>query len=272
MKKIIYILLVITSCSKDDNLLPTGKVDYLFEDGFETQDNDLMELFPSNGSRWTNIQQVNPNGGDNEIGIESNTVLSGNNSLRVYTTASDSALSKIDIEKEGFKAPEGSTVRIEANFFIASTENIENLLLIDLECCSCWDPTVSDNQCPGIRLIMKANDFLSIERGKILGSTMLQTNMAFPRNEWVNVVWEMNLSPNSDGFNKLFINNQEVLSETGMNMPNASLFKTEFAANGIDFELQQPLFYERFQIGATANPTQSNIEIFIDDVKLKITE
>ncbi|VAW11664.1 hypothetical protein MNBD_BACTEROID03-1711 [hydrothermal vent metagenome] len=88
--------MLITSCSKDDNVVPTSKVGYLFEDGFETQDNDLMELFPCNGSRWTNIRQVSPNGGDNEIGIESNTVLSGNNSLRVYTKASDSALSKVE--------------------------------------------------------------------------------------------------------------------------------------------------------------------------------
>ncbi|GAB5551862.1 MAG: hypothetical protein Sapg2KO_14530 [Saprospiraceae bacterium] len=57
-----------------------------------------------------------------------------------------------------------------------------------------------------------------------------------------------------------------------MNMPNASLFETEFANNGIDFELQEPLFYERFQIGATANPTQFDIELFIDDVKFEITK
>lgn len=153
---------------------------------------------------------MNPDSGENEIGIESNIVFEGDNSLRFYAKASDNTLSKSDIEKEGFNAPECSTVRIEANFFIASSENIENLLLIDLECCSCWDPAVP--------------------------------------------------------------NNQEVISESGMNMPNAILFEAEFANNGIDFELQQPLFYERFQIGATANPTQFDIEIFVDDVKLDISE
>jgi len=272
LKKIILILFIITSCSKDDNPTPTNEINYLFEDSFETQGNDLMELFPNDGSRWTNMQQVNPDSGENIIEIESNIVLVGNNSLRIYAKASDNTLSKADIEKEGFNALKGSTIRIEANFYIATTENIENLLLIDLECCSCWDPTVPDNQCPGIRLMMKGNGFLSIERGKILGSTIGQTAIAFPRNEWVNIVWEMKLSPNNDGVNKLFINNQEVISEIGMNMPNASLFETEFATYGIDFELQEPVFYERFQIGATANPTQFDIEIYIDDVKLKIDE
>jgi len=38
-------------------------------------------------------------------------------------------------------------------------------------------------------------------------------------------------------------------------MPNAELFQAEFAANDIDFELKEPLFYKPFQKGATANPT-----------------
>ncbi|MGL1886003.1 MAG: hypothetical protein OCD76_05770 [Reichenbachiella sp.] len=271
MKKIIFILLIISSCSKVDSPIPTDEVIYLFEDGFETQGNALEELLPSNGSRWTNIQQVNPDNGINAIEIESNLVLEGNSSLRIFASASDSTLSKADIEKGGFIAPEGATIRIETNFYIASTENLENLLLIDLECCACWDPTVPDNQCPGIRLMMKSNDFLSIERGKILGATITQTAIAFPRNEWVNVVWEMKLSPNNDGVNKLFINDHEAISESGMNMPNASIFEIEFATHGIDFELQEAA-YERVQVGATANPTLFDIEMYIDQVKLEIEE
>ena len=275
MRNVIILVFVLISCSKGDkegNVIPSNDTDYLFEDSFETQGNNLAELFPNDGSRWTTMQKVNPDNGENEIEIISNTVLEGANSLRVYAKASDNTLSKANIEKGGFKAPEGSTVRIEANFFIASTEDIENLLLIDLECCSCWDPSVPNNQCPGIRLMMKSNDFLSIERGKILGSTLLQTEASFPRNEWVNVVWEMTLSPNNDGTNKLLINKEEVISETGMNMPNANLFKDEFADYGTDFVLQRPIFYERLQIGATANPTQFEIEIFVDEVKLEISE
>lgn len=276
VKKLILIcgVMILASCTEDDNAIPETEniEDYIFEDGFETTGNDLSELFPNDGSRWSILQQVDPDNGENEIELASNIVIEGNNALRIYAAASDNTLSKADIEKGGFSAPEGSTVRISANFYIASSHNLENLLLIDLECCSCWDPTVPNNQCPGVRLIMKNNDYLSIERGKILGSTITQSNIAFPRNEWVNVAWEMKLSQNNEGYNKLFINNQEVISESGMNMPNAKLFETEFANNGIDFELQEPLFYERFQIGATANPTPFNLELFIDAVQFEITE
>ena len=272
VKRLLILALLFTACTENDpsTTVHEDEVNYTFEDGFETSGNELSELFPNDDSRWTNIQQVDPENGNNEINLESSTVLAGSSSLRIYAEASNNILSKADIEKGGFSAPEGSTIKITANFYIASTANIENLLLVDLECCSCWDPEVPDNQCPGIRLMMKANDFLSIERGKILGSTIVQSAVAFPRNEWVNVVWELALSSDNNGINKLYINDDEVISESGMNMPNADLFRAEFAKNGIDFELQEPLYYERFQIGATANPTQHDIELFIDDVKLEI--
>lgn len=270
--EILAFLLVLAACSSDN--LPDVNQDtiYLFEDGFEVSSGDLMDLFPSDGSRWSNLQQVDPAGGMNEISLENTIVSEGNNSLKIYAHVSDSILSKADIEKGGFNAPERSTVKIAADFFIATTDSIENLLLIDLECCSCWDPSVADNQCPGVSLMMKENDHLSIERGKILGSSIVQTDYAFPRNQWVRVEWESRLSQNDDGFNKLTIDGVEVISENGMNMPNAEQFEAEFAESGIDFELQEPLFYERFQIGATANASPSSVELYVYDVRLEILE
>jgi len=178
----------------------------------------------------------------------------------------------MDIEKEGFNASENDKVIIKADFYINSNANIEDLLLIDLECCSCWDPTANvENQCPGIRLQMSGgNDFLSIERGKIAESTIEQTSFQFPRNEWVTVQWEMTLSDNNNGMNKLLINGTEVLNSNSTNMPNAQTFRDIFAQEGIDFTLQEPTFYERVQIGATANPTAENIELFVDDFSITV--
>lgn len=268
IRKISWVLMMgLTACSLQDP--EVQQVALQFEDGFEVSDADLTMLFPNDGSRWTNIQQV---GERNEIALSTQTVSEGMHSLRLFAGSTESVLSKMDIEKGGFVAPENAKVRIEADFFIATEVDIENLLLIDLECCSCWDPTVPDNQCPGIRLMIKSNDYLSIERGKILGTTLTQNQVAFPRNEWVKVRWEMVLSPDEDGINTLLINGEEALAITGMNMPNAALFREEAAGLGIDFELQEPVYYERLQIGVTANPTSSDVELFIDDFKLTITE
>lgn len=274
-KIILYTFIAVgfLTCDKDDNTTEEQTVEnFIFEDGFETENNSLDELFPSNGSRWTSIQQSNPTNATNEISISETQFSEGQNALRLFAFASDSSLSKMDIEKSGFSAFANDKVIIKADFYVGNTENIENLLLIDLECCECWDQTVNvENQCPGVRLIMSGgNDFLSIERGKIAESTIEQTSFQFPRNEWVTVQWEMTLSDNENGMNKLLINETEVINSTGTNMPNAKTFRDIFAQEGIDFTLQEPTFYERIQIGATANPTTENIELFVDNFSIKV--
>ena len=268
---------VFLSCDKDEKILeePLGE-NFLFVDGFETQNDLLDELFPSNGNRWSTIQQTDPTNATNEMSISNAEFSEGQNALRIIAYQSDSDLSKVDIEKNGLNIISGNKVTIKADFYIVGTEPIENLLLLDLECCSCWDPTVGDNygsenQCPGVRLMMSGgNDYLSIERGKISGTTMQQTSFAFPRNQWVAVQWEMTMSDNENGLNRLIINGTEVINEAGMNMPNAQVFEDVFLNQGINFTLQEPTFYERVQIGATANPSAGNIELFVDDFSITV--
>ncbi|WP_394751330.1 heparin lyase I family protein [Spongiimicrobium salis] len=263
----------ISACEKNnDNSEEPGIGNFVFEDGFETQNNTIDELFLSNGGRWTGIQQVNPANSTNEISISQTIFSEGESSLHLFASQSDNILSKMDIEKEGFNASENDKIIIKADFYINSNANIENLLLIDLECCSCWDNTADiANQCPGIRLQMSGgNDFLSIERGKIAENTIQQTSFQFPRNEWVTVQWELNLADNDSGVNKLLINGTEIINTAGTNMPNAQKFRDLFAQEGIDFNFQEPVSYERIQIGVTANPTPENIELFVDNFSLRI--
>lgn len=246
-------------------------VPFIFSDGFETTTDDFFNLFPDDGSRWSGTQIVSPNSGENSLMLSTEQVREGQQSLVIESKQSDEILSKVDIEKGGFIAQENSTVIIETDFYIDSNTNLENLFLIDLECCSCWDPNVPDNQCPGIRLSMSGgNDYLSIERGKIAGTTLSQSELQFPRKEWVNVRWQMQLSSLDNGINELFINDQKVLSESAMNLPNAELFKTLFAENDIDFELQQPIAYERVQIGATANPNAEDLTMYVDNFSISV--
>ena len=75
IKITLYTLIVFGffACDKEDNTTEEQTVEnFIFEDGFETAGNSLQELFPSDGSRWSNLQQVNPNNGENEIEIENN--------------------------------------------------------------------------------------------------------------------------------------------------------------------------------------------------------
>jgi len=264
-------MFVVISCNNDDPENNEIDLPYLFENGFEVMDNNVDELILQDASSWTNIQQVDPSNGINSITISTDIVNEGNNSLRILALPSDDILSKIDIEKFGFIAPVGSTIKIEADFYINTNEDLTDLFLIDLECCSCWDSNVPNNQCPGVRLkIGGDNEYLSIERGKILDSTIGQAEISFPKFEWVRIVWEMELSQENNGKNNLSINGIEVISNEGINMPNPELFRQEFASAGIDFTLPENVFYERVQIGATANPSSNAIEMYIDNFSLSI--
>lgn len=270
-------LLLGSACREEerDEGLPKSEF-FLFEDGFETENGNLVELFPSNGSRWSTIQQDDPAGAINEISLSKAEFSEGQHSLRLFVNQSDSRLSKMDIEKNGLEMQSGDKVTIKADFYISGTQPLTNLLIMDLECCSCWDPEVVENfglesQCPGVRLMLSGEEgYLSIERGKILGTTLRQTDLAFPRNQWVTVLWEMTLSDDQNGENKLTINGVEVINRNAMNIPNAQVFRDAFAKEGIEFNLKEPTFYERIQIGATANPTAGNIELFVDNFSIRV--
>lgn len=274
----LFLVFLISSCSetdaREDEMVLEAPLpqSFIFSDGFEGVEGEFNALFPEDNSRWSNIQMVNPMAKENIIGLTNEQASEGQYSLSIFSVSSDETLSKIDIEKSGLVIAEDQTLSIAAGFYIGSDENLEGLLLLDVECCECWDPNVPENQCPGVRLMMsEGNDYLSIERGKIGLETLEQDQISFPRNEWVTIRWVMKLSPNTEGINQLYINEQLVIDETGDNMPNSDIFEQIFAAEGVTFKLQTPVFYERVQIGATANPTPSDIPIYVDDFSLQIT-
>ena len=275
MRISIFLLLIffscgLISCKQDEPMLIEFELPYLFENSFEAEGLNASQLILPDASSWTNIQQVDPNNGINSISTSTEIVSEGEKSLKIVSMPSDDVLSKMDIEKFGFEAAPGTTIRIEADFYINSNVDLTDLFLIDLECCSCWDLNVEDNKCPGVRLKIGGNEYLSIERGKITLPTINQSEFSFPKFEWVNIVWEMQLSQESNGINKLFINGNEVISTNEVNMPNSENFKEEFAAHGIDFTLPENIYYERVQIGATANPTPNKIEMYVDNFSLSI--
>ena len=80
----------------------------------------------------------------------------------------------------------------------------------------------------------------------------------------------MKLAPDGEGLNRLTINGTQVIEESGKNMPNNAEFEQAFEIAGKEFQLQEPLGYERIQLGATANPTEFEVELFIDNFKLSI--
>ena len=267
------ILVALAACerSEADPPAPPPDLPYVWSDGFEAPNATVDDLLARDGSRWTNVQLVHPSGGTNVLEPQRDRVREGEAALRIVAQPADDILSKAGIEKGGFFAPEGASVTLAADVYLAGAPDLRELFLIDLECCSCWDPDVPDNQCPGIRLKLAGDGpYLAVERGKILGSTLRQDDTPFPTDRWVRITWELDLSTEDAGATRVLLDGVPVLERSGYNLPVADALRAAFAAEGIDFELTQPVGYERFQIGATANPTSSTVELYVDDVEVRV--
>jgi hypothetical protein len=267
---LIFLLVLLASCKEEEAEQPsTSLTGYEFRDGFEAS--TFQNLFPEDGARWTNVQIVDPDSGQNRLELDSTRFSEGNKSLRVLAMPSGNILSKAGIEKSGFEAGRNNRILIRADFFLSEEGSLANVFLLDLECCACWDPAVPDNQCPGVRLMLdETGEFIHLERGKIGLPTLTQFQLPMPRNEWVRLEWEMTLSDESPGQNTIRLNGEVALSESGINLPSQTVFDSLFSAEGIDFSLQEPLQYHRFQIGVTANPSSESSEIWVDNVYLRI--
>ena len=63
----LFLICILFSCKKeqDEPEMLNDQEFFLFQDDFETETDDLDELFPADLSRWTNIQIVNTESGDN---------------------------------------------------------------------------------------------------------------------------------------------------------------------------------------------------------------
>ena len=267
---LIFLFVLLASCKEEEAEQPsTSLTGYEFRDGFEAS--TFQNLFPEDGARWTNVQIVDPDSGQNRLELDSTRFSEENKSLRVLVMPSGNILSKADIEKSCFEAGRNNRILIRADFFLSEEGSLANAFLLDLECCACWDPAVPDNQCPGVRLMLdETGEFIHLERGKIGLPTLTQFQLPMPRNEWVRLEWEMTLSDESPGQNTIRLNDEVALSESGINLPNQTVFDSLFSAEGIDFSLQEPIQYHRFQIGVTANPSSESSEIWVDNVYLRI--
>ena len=101
---------------------------------------------------------------------------------------------------------EGETVQVSAWYFIEGTATAEWMFLLDME------EQAAIGAGPGMRLAL-VNNQLRVEY-KFNENDIVQTPGAevdFPRNEWVELVWQVKLSQEHDGTVKLWQNGTLIL-------------------------------------------------------------
>jgi len=251
MTKIFWICLlalVFLGCSREKWFDGPNSLVEDFESVAEVED-----LFPDDDSRWVFFQATRD---ANSILLDSINPHTGQQSIRFFSQAGD--VSKSALAKNQMAFYEGEIVSISAWYYLADTGRIDYLFLMDIE----EDAAIGAG--PGIRIAIGEEDALVVERNKYGQKTLYQRDelqVPFPRREWVKVTLEVDLQTDKTGRISLYQNDTLILDATDiLTLPRDRLYFTT-GTKGM---------YQSVQFGITAVSLDRDLELWMDDIEVRI--
>ena len=245
---LILIFLSFTSCNKEKYFEGPD----FFQDNFENYAT-LNDLLLTNNQLWSFTQNTRAG---NYINVDTNNVHSGRKSLKFMAKKSDAdGSSKASIAKQNMAFWEGEIVKMSAWYFIEGISSLEWLFLMDIE------EQTAIGAGPGMRLAL-VNNQLRVEY-KFNEKDIIQSagkEIDFPRNQWVQIEWEIKLSKNKTGTVKLWQDGNLIIDSK-----NNTTLPTDF----LYFQQGTKGMYSSFEIGITANSKDNDLSIWMDDVKIE---
>lgn len=223
-----------------------------FQDDFESY-STLSDLIKSDDLIWSFTQLTK---GENTITVDTAVVHAGDKSLKFVAKKSDEeGVSKSSIAKQNMAFWEGETVRISVWYFIEGNNALDWLFLLDLE------EQTAIGAGPGMRLAL-VNNKLRVEY-KFNEKDITQTSgqeVNFPRNQWVEIIWEVKLSQKNTGSVRLWQNGQLIINSTNnRTLPKDLLY----------FQQGTKSMYSSCEIGITANSKDSDVVIWADNIRFE---
>lgn len=237
-------------CACDKETFFAGPNQY--QDGFEDYAS-LIDLLPQNELLWS-FNQLTRAG--NSISVDSTKAHEGRKSLKfVAGKSADGVVSKASVAKQNMAFWEGETMRMSAWYFIEGRDSLNWLFLMDVE------EQTPIGAGPGMRLALVENQ-LRVEY-KFFEKDILQipeqmTEM--PRNQWVELVWEIKLSRKNKGTIKLWQNGKLIIDAQN---------KTTLPKDILYFQQGTKGMYSSFEIGITANSAENDLQLWVDDVRIE---
>lgn len=222
-----------------------------YTDGFEDY-RAFGELLPPGDGRWSFTQVTRPG---NAVALDSAFARTGERSLRFEAVASDGQASKASIAKQNMAFWEGETVRFSASYRLEGTGDLEWLFLMDLE------EQTAVGAGPGMRLAL-VDGALRVEY-KFNEDDITQpagAEVPFPRDAWVDLVWEVKLSRDDAGEVRLWQDGVRLIDRDGLRtLPRDFLY----------FQQGTKGQYSSAEIGITANSRDGAARLWVDDVTIE---
>lgn len=252
MKKGVYFsfLFVIILCGCNKEKFFDGP--NFFSDDVEAS-TDIADLILPNREGWSFTQMTRE---ENTLIIDTSRSHFGNKSLRFSAKKSDTqGASKCSIAKQHMAFWEGETARLSAWYYIEGSNSLEWLFLMDLE------EQTAIGAGPGMRIAL-VNNKLRVEY-KFNEKDITQPlgeEIDFPRNQWVEIVWEIKLSTTHTGEVRLWQNGSLIIdSHNNQTLPKDILY----------FQQGTKGMYSSCEIGITANSKDNDATIWVDDIKFE---
>lgn len=210
-------------------------------------------MFSYDDVRWS-FHQNTVDG--NYIAFDTSIVHSGNRSLKFFAFATSGDLvSKSSIVKQHMAFYEGDVVRISAWYYIEGNANIDWLFLFDFE------EQAAIGAGPGMRLASSEKG-ICVEH-KFLNSDVYQEEgqeIFLPRNQWFNLTMEVKLCQKKKGYVRVWQDNVQIISaDNRKTLPKDFLYSQQ-GTKGM---------YQSIEFGITANTRNSNITLYVDDIRVE---
>jgi hypothetical protein len=253
MKQLVLFLfgfLLMSSCDKHKYF--DGPNQYTDDFEFFDSSEQLIQPIPEQDYFWS-FEQITVDG--NLRALDSTFAHTGQQSLRFYAKKSDQTVSKASISKQNMSFWEGENVRMTCWYYLPGTDSLNWLFIADLE------EQVAVGAGPGMRLAI-VNNQIRVEH-KFNEKDLIQdtiTAVDFPRNEWVEVVWEVGLSTKDEGTVKVYQNGQLIIDAKNRKTLPTDLLYFQQGTKGM---------YSSIEIGATANSTDYDVMMWADDFKIE---
>ena len=249
--KFLVLLFIVYSCNKEKFF---DGPDF-YTDDFESY-SSFDELFLGDDVNWSFKQFTRE---ENTYSIDTNITHSGNQSIKCFALKStDEKVSKCSFAKQNMAFWEGETMRTTAWYYIDGNNTLKWLFIMVFE------EQTAIGAGPGMRLALVDNK-LRVEY-KFYEKDIVQEvgkEIDFPRNQWVEVKWEVKLSKKNKGAVRLWQDGQLIIdTKNNRTLPKDILYSLQ-GTKGM---------YSSVEVGITANSRDNDLILYVDDVKMEKVE
>ncbi|MEO0899239.1 MAG: heparin lyase I family protein [Bacteroidota bacterium] len=224
-----------------------------YSDGFELY-RSSDDLIDGQDEKWSFFQNTVEG---NQILIDTTKFHSGKQSLKFVGGQTEDILSKASINKQFMAFWEGDIVSIDFWIYLAGTAPLEWLFIFDLE------EQTAIGAGPGMRLALVEGKILLEHKFNNPNVAQEGNGILFPRNQWVNIRFEAELSQQKDGYVKVYQDDILIIDrENWKTLPSDFLYNTQGTQGR----------YSQIEFGATANPSEEDVVMYVDDVLVEVIE